>query len=479
MITPYKTYKSAGANASELGVCLEAFHKSQNEPEDEPYNIIHLQHTHERMTDNKFENRECICKENIFGGCPYLNILKCYDHELNISEWKLHLQDHKDAFSKFAGLILDSCDMGLYYNTDENHDIALSIENIMNNLAQYVKMKNPILECNVTLSGSRKEGTKIGQNDEFDIKWHLLRFSEHVEPVELPEFPKGFVKLKLKDDANRELLQEYVDENGFIDSMKVVRSMYSAINLALLNNDVLKSTNLYLKSFLDLHKGSISNLNFRWTGKSFKDLDISVDIVPAVAPTKWLPHTINLHTNLMSHLHLEPNYSVVFKTPDSEVFRDWNILLRISTADVEADIIRSTTPSIRKGYILLKALHKSEYFPTVWDKDDDDEPSVEYLTTYMLKSCFLYELEKYVDQYNSSEQSSVEPDWDSPPAWAYRMTRRMLVCVQNQSMPVFFFPEVNLLHTYTLNRIVNLHIYKAQCECLNEMARFAEEILNK
>ncbi|CAG2214281.1 PSMD10 [Mytilus edulis] len=91
--------------------------------------------------------------------------------------------DHKDAFGKYAGLIRDSCDMGLYYNTDENHDIA-----------QYVKMTNPILECNVTLSGSRKEG----QNDEFDIKWHILKFNEHVEPIELPEFPKGFVKLKAK-----------------------------------------------------------------------------------------------------------------------------------------------------------------------------------------------------------------------------------------------------------------------------------------
>lgn len=479
LITPYETYKSAGANASDLGVCLEAFGKRQNMPEEEPYTIIHVQHIHERMTDTKFENRECICKENIFGGCPFLNILKCCDNELNISEWKLHLQDHKDAFSKYAGLIRDSCDMGLYYNTDENHDIAISIENIMKSLAQNVKMTNPILECNVTLSGSRKEGTKIGQNDEFDIKWHLLKFSEHVEPIELPEFPKGFVKLKLKGGTNSELLQKFVDENDFIDSMKVIRSLYSAINLALLNNDVLTGTNLYLKSFLDLHKGSISNINFRWTGKSFKDLDISVDIVPVVEPTKWLPKTINLHNNLMNQLHLEPKYSVVFKTPASEVFRDWNILLRISTADVEADIIKSMTPSIRKGYILVKALHKSEYFPTVWDKDDDDEPSVEYLTTYMLKSCFLYELENYLDQYNSNEHSTVEPDGDSSTAWAYKITRRMLVCVENQSMPVFFIPEVNLLHTYTLNKIVNLHIYKAQCECLNEMARFAEELLNK
>ena len=410
-------------------------------------------------------------KNNIFGGCRLISQIYNDDaDEVSLENWKSHLSDHKDSLKTFASLVLHSSNMGLYHETVDNKELPTEIEHVLRNFTERLALRQPMFGCQLILAGSRNERTKVGLPDEFDYILKLTKFSEVFEPVESEEFPNGFIRLHLIRGVDPVPFEMVIDSDGYLDGMKVVEVLYKEFNKSILELETLKRTRLFPMKFLEPAKGSIDNLVFRWIGATYKNIEISVDLVPSVCLHNWTPQN-SRECKLLNAISIKPLCSAVLKTQSSDHVKDWNTYFRLSTAEIEANIIKMVSYPVRQGYILLKTLKDSNYFPHVVDKTDEDN-MVNYISTYMLKSAFLYELEKNMETVFSEH---VIPNLHVPGQdmtvkvsinWARKIVDNMLDCIEKDSMPVLLNDHVNLLLDASGRKIVSKQIYKAQCLCL-------------
>ena len=122
--------------------------------------------------------RECSGKKDMYPYCPILREIDHQGRSAMFMEWTEHLVEHKGPLNHYAKrFVLDCRDMGLCPDNNENTDIAAVIHDTITNAASKVAQLNPLLRCDVSLSGSWAEGTKIGFPNEFDYKWTLINFN--------------------------------------------------------------------------------------------------------------------------------------------------------------------------------------------------------------------------------------------------------------------------------------------------------------
>ena len=430
----------------------------------------------------KFEdNMACTEKENIFGRCRLLLLIYSnHDEEVSLQDWKSHLTVHKNSFRKYAEIILHSTEMGLYNSVVDNRDVAMEVEQVVSAVLERLATREPILESKLILAGSRNEETKVGMPDEFDYIIQLQKFHNIFSPEESEHFPKGFIRMKMKTGHDPRLFARFIDNNGYLDGFKVTATLYKEFNDILVELERMKRTKPYPVKFLDPSKGSIDNILLKWIGATYKNVEISVDIVPAIRQFNWVPEHLRTDTKLLTAMVSEPSYSVVLKTQSSDHVKNWSTYFRLSTAELEATIIKSIPNPIRKGYILLKALKDSSYFPSVVDQGDDDVV-VSYITTYILKCAFLYELEKCMTDTDNvlttaCSQEAGQSTYDRVTIeWAEKIIENMVDCIQKNDMPAYFADQVNLLLDEGGRKIVNKQIYKAQCLCLKHLVNLVIE----
>ena len=122
--------------------------------------------------------RECSGKKDMYPYCPILREIDHQGRSVMFMEWTEHLVEHKGPLNHYAKrFVLDCRDMGLCPDNNENTDIAAVIHDTITNAASQVAQLNPLLRCDVSLSGSWAEGTKNGFPNEFDYKWTLINFN--------------------------------------------------------------------------------------------------------------------------------------------------------------------------------------------------------------------------------------------------------------------------------------------------------------
>ena len=116
--------------------------------------------------------RECSGKKDMYPYCPILREIDHQGRSVMFMEWTEHLVEHKGPLNHYAKrFVLDCRDMGLCPDNNENTDIAAVIHDTITNAASQVAQLNPLLRCDVSLSGSWAEGTRNGFPNEFDYKW--------------------------------------------------------------------------------------------------------------------------------------------------------------------------------------------------------------------------------------------------------------------------------------------------------------------
>ncbi|KAK3605476.1 hypothetical protein CHS0354_001462 [Potamilus streckersoni] len=427
------------------------------------------------------ESSLCPGKDDMFVDCPLLQTIYNEDKEILLLPWQMHLIYHQESLSKYVHVILNSGDMGLEKETQENIDIASQISDLIKTTAEEVGKRNPLLKCEVRPAGSRNEGTKVGYQNEFDFSWILINFNDAFIPKESSLFPPEYVRLHLRDDAENGSFKQFVDYDKILDGRKVIRALYSAINNVLLEQKKVGSTKyVYLRKFLNINKGSIDKLSVRWVGGYlYKDVLIDIDIVPVITPPNWIPTQIKLDSRLLEDLEQKPSFSIVLKTPDARFVRDWHTFLRIDVAHLEALVIKNVPEPIRKGYILVKALVDTPYMPQIYDKDKTDYYIKRFLTTYMLKTCFLHELEeakmvKDLRISNDEDPKRVAVDWAT--RIVGNLEKSLYLCI----LPSFFAPDVNLLVNNSVMIVNDSYMIESECICLKHLLKVgAFDIINK
>ncbi|KAL4217461.1 hypothetical protein ACF0H5_023911 [Mactra antiquata] len=425
------------------------------------------------------EQIECSKIDHMWFGCPLLSKVSCTGDVVYINEWTSHIPCHSRSLAAYMGHVLDSKQMGLQADADENTAIANNVKRLMNLVALEIKQTNPLFEFKLKLAGSWNEGTKITYPDEFDYKLILLKFNNAVEPHESedPEL-KGFVRFKIKAGDHNEAFRNFLADDGFLDGRKVVRALYTAINSVLLSIPPEALGQLYSTKYLKIEKSSIDHLSFRWVGALYKNLLIDIDIVPTIVPQSW--NSSFLFTS-KRQLNVTGSSSVVLKTPNSWYVKKWYTYFRLSVADQEADIFGSLPNEILEGYILVKSLLESLSFPQIRMDDEGGYLRTRCLTTYMLKSSFLHQVEKrgvfdnsYSDSSNPSclRQVSIE------------MAKHIVDYLEDSMrrlnyLESFFIPGVNLLANDSLTRFNNKKFFLSEIVCLSLMLEVGTEELQK
>ncbi len=150
--------------------------------------------------------------------------------------------------------------------------------------------------------------------------------------------------------------------------------------------------NVYLETKVTETKPGVGLCSFLWRSETYKDMQVNVDIVLAIEISNWTPQRVARSSRL--HRELPSPFFVVIK-PVSAMHRrreeDCESLLRFSVSNMEETIMRGLPDEIRKGFILMKALVKSPFFP---------EAAV--ISSFDLRKLVYYCLEKQLEQLNST-----------------------------------------------------------------------------
>ena len=414
-----------------------------------------------------------------FEECPCLSYIDKKDNKLKLEHWRDHFEYHRLSASRFIQNILQSSFMGFYFNIEENELVLQLVERFVHRLHEEVVNDNPVFKSVLQLSGSVNGKTKINVPHEFDYIWNLTNFNECFFPIHSTDFPTGFVQLKLDQNfSGKEDFARFVEEDGSLNGRKLSWKFSKSINKAVKeifsdNNSCNEFMQFSLIDFTNELKGGIPTLDMYYQGREMKLIPISIDLVPAIFP-RGLEHSAVVPKTLRLVRSLVPNpiFSVVLKSPDKEFIQCSDYLFRISYAQMEHEMIKEIPLSIRKGFILVKALQQSHYMPQVVDVDNDDNIE-NYLTSYFIKTCFLLELE---DAWESGEinfsgivKEDVQTCEKVPLHWAKRIVNRLKDCVEKRNLPVYFEPEKNLLAQEGTKLMFNESVYRDLVDILHTL----------
>lgn len=262
---------------------------------------------------------------------------------------------------------------------------------------------------------------------------------------------------------------KFTDCNGYLDSRKVIWQLYSAINEVWYTMDLNEGICLYVRRELPIYIGSIRNLSFRWVGAYYKDLLINVDIVPILNFPNWSSTLIDLNSKLTKKFAQNIEQSIVFKTPSASFYTDWNKLFRISMSECEKEIMQGIPVEVRRGYIMLKSLTDTLYFPQVY-YECYDRLVERFLTTYVLKTCFLHVLEKAITEDEEVfRKASDETSNNVSIRWAKYTLNFLRNAIRDCKLSSFFIKDVNLMLTVGKELVPDQSLWYAELFCLRSL----------
>lgn len=194
------------------------------------------------------------------------------------------------------------------YMRKEVIDIRENVETFISKWKQKIAETDARFTGTLLQSGSVYEGTKVGQPDEFDYMLCL----ERLEPVcwvtfdEVTEYDKVIVH---KNVEGFESSYEGFFDGQQLDSGKVMRLFVDAAKKALTRLDYsLVPSEMYIEGLTEhtlvedtwaLHGTVTCNLKIKWCGLYYKQLVITVDLVPAIPIPEW-PHVARQESYLLT-----------------------------------------------------------------------------------------------------------------------------------------------------------------------------------
>ena len=194
------------------------------------------------------------------------------------------------------------------YMRNEVKEIRDNVEKFISKWKQKIAETDARFTGTLLQSGSVYEGTKVGEPDEFDYMLCLERLAPvcSVTFDEVTEYDKIIVH---KDVEGFESSYEGFFDGQQLDSGKVMRLFVDVAKKALTRLDYsLVPSAMYIEGLTEhtliedtwtLHGTVTCNLRIKWCGLYYKQLVITIDLVPAIPIPEW-PHVARQESYLLT-----------------------------------------------------------------------------------------------------------------------------------------------------------------------------------
>ncbi|KAK3083843.1 hypothetical protein FSP39_003973 [Pinctada imbricata] len=430
----------------------------------------------------------------------------------------------------FLKSIFETPSVGAACKENEYFTVQREVETLMRNIANAISKLDERFSCSLLQAGSTSENTKVRSPNEFDFIFSLEKFPDICQPMYKTEIETPYVEsstgkegrtlydrlkdikpqmrtssiadyvhIRLIEGDKSEMFKDLTQESDLFQCQTISFRFCQLLEEALSSEDFPFSPCLVFNE-ITTHPA----LQLTWYGPRYKSLDISVDVVPAIA-LKDYPERFRLNSVLLTEdIRCIPAI-VVPKLPTFMHTDLW----RCSLALQETAIFRKLLPQVRNSYTVAKALLSSRVCPLVSfeeyedeiaeykkrnyiDESDDPENIVMYespeemLPSYVLKMCFLHAVEEKAERegleniYKSRETTDQGKDHKNLPIrygpaefvnesdfdlsddvdvdLVFKIFHRCEELLQNAFVPSFFNPEHNVLGS----KLLDEDLYKAQ-----------------
>lgn len=348
----------------------------------------------------------------------------------------------------------------------ENQKIQVEVEKFVNGLLKCAGKLEGRFISKVIPSGSFYEGTKITAPDEFDFmaEIQVLSFRGACSVIWHSAFP-GCPIVKPQPFLAHALFSDVIYISGS-ERFLSIGPFYNAFEKVLVAAlDVMDSPPPCWERRIKIgYKGPSITLGLTWNGQKYRKLDISIDITPAIKFFHWpqwtdisaeTPTTSNLHAarGLSSLEVAKESYSKTLKEKVTKlgfhVVPAWPFW-RASFSVAEMHILKTFSPDSNR----LTCYRCAKYF-----RDQQQGGHSAVLTSYHLKTAFLFELEKFPE----------DECWSSDQLFArlYCMMKRLLVESKEEVLGSYFVSSFSISKntmedkiTYAIERILeDLHLF--------------------
>ncbi|VDI31627.1 blast:Ankyrin repeat and death domain-containing protein 1A [Mytilus galloprovincialis] len=429
--------------------------------------------------------------EEILQGLPETIISSCMKSTQDIQtllQLPLNLKD-------FMNYLLES-----FYTRSpkyflEVESVTFNVNNLVTLLCKQIQKYDSRFEMSVFPSGSMAEGTKIGRPDEFDFILCLDKLNDITDIVLTDNLLKsGFASLKFK---STQVLDEYLpftDADGYFLPILFLRLFYDYLQRALNESNLWKEGNFYYNVENKMGKifaKPVFTFDVYWLGSVYKQLRISIDLVPAVYKRGWWPINtdvdkiplvspcikaagcfLTLQTKArQNYIHESGCISRTCNTEDNDVDLAKKRMLRISAAPAEICLMKSIPNNFRQAYVLAKILksvcpeidvetkqYKLEEVSLEYEKPRRTCPS-NLIKSYMLKNSVFYVL----DKLKMINQSVDELDVSEITIKMYNFLLRCLDGGKMQLRPYFLSSDINVFEKskeLSLNKTFIFHLQR-------------------
>lgn len=256
--------------------------------------------------------------------------------------------------------------LGILPELDEKTEVVNAVGKLVENVAAKVSKSWPLLSFMPKLSGSLSEGTKCGFPNEFDFMCTMVELSKCFQEPKVTSSPPMFCQLQLQPKFchHDHDVMEYVDGDRSLRSAKLMEDFTEELNRTFLEKDIWEDVPPLSPVSLCEKGANATTIKVRWHGQVFRDMLISIDMVPALYfPNFWPPSASQ--TALVTPQIKKSGIHVVFALHDDSFSERHEKHFRLSFSLAETEIFSSLPKQVCLGYVLAKAIRNSYVCPQI------------------------------------------------------------------------------------------------------------------
>ncbi|PFX20234.1 Potassium channel AKT3 [Stylophora pistillata] len=377
--------------------------------------------------------------------------------------------------------LLTSPVIGKLQEIPEIQEVKSAVNKVIERVATIVSKAYPLFSFVPEISGSVSEKTKCGFPDEFDFLCTMVKLGEFFQEPNVESSPPMFCQLQLKPDlclTSSQVLMEYIDQDNSLRSAKLINDFTNELNQAFFEVEIWNDIPSLAPVSVCLMGANATKIALKWSGQVYRDLLISVDLVPALHFPKFWPPNV-CETPLLHPKIKEKGVHVVMALHSGSFFKSGEKHFRLSFSLAETAIFQALPEHVHSGYILAKAVRSTyvcsqiapgiqtmQVLPSSSDEkrdskeDTDQSPHEEtevlvylpednsisadkVISSYFLKNAlFLLVNKSFWKEIDFDVQNKSE---DQVITWAKYIYDFLDNCLKQGNLPCFFLPDLNLL----------------------------------
>ncbi|XP_060561997.1 uncharacterized protein LOC132721673 [Ruditapes philippinarum] len=307
-----------------------------------------------------------------------------------------HLHNFPKDFQQYSDYLLKARRTCTLARPSEEHaednDVIAAVRHHIEQICQYVNEYDSRFRMTVFPTGSTVEGTKVGRPDEFDFVLCLETIGRYCV-IKSPEpYNQVYALLQFKDYPVPEGFLSFSDSEGYFQSLPFLKYLFRYIKRALNERQLWEKGNLYYRYEDKLHVISgkpVFNFQMYWIGSKYKQIALSIDLVPAVYRRGWWPEKACPESmRLVSDRVKDEGCFLLLQTKNNDFNYEWyymndiindsvgntqnttqdthgNNMLRVSVAPAEISLMKSLPEIYRRAYALAKIAKSADICPSV------------------------------------------------------------------------------------------------------------------